>query len=82
MTARAAKLCGMNTALDAVTVRDMLAQFGDYITVADWATVSLAFCFKEKILSDEEFDIQPGVNIKRCEIAQILYNMLGKAKLI
>ena len=82
MTARAAKLCGMDTTLDAATIRDILAPFGDYITVAGWARESLAFCYRGKILPDEEFDIQPTVAIKRCEIAQMLYNMLDKARLI
>ena len=82
MTARAAKLCGMDTDLDTQTGRDILAQFGDYVTVADWAKTSIAFCYREKLLSDEEFEIMPEENVKRCEIAQMLYNMLSKARLI
>ena len=82
MTARAAKLCGMNTDLDAQSIRDTLAQFGDYITVAEWARPSLAFCYSAGILSNEEFDIQPTAAVVRCEIAQMLYNMLKKAKLM
>ena len=82
MTARAAKLCGMKTDLDDATIRDMLAQFGDYVTVADWAKQSMAFCYYNDILSQEEFDIQPSVAIKRCEIAEMLFQMLGKAKLL
>ena len=82
MTARAAKLCGMNTTLDDLTVRDTLAQFGDYITVSDWARESLAFCYQSKILSDEEFNIQPALAARRFEIAQMLYNMLERAKLL
>jgi len=82
MTARAAKLCGININMDDMSVHNTLAQFGDYVTIADWARSSMAFCFDSGILSDEEFDIQPTANITRCEIAQMLFNMLGKAKLL
>ena len=37
MVARAAKLCGMDTEMDTAAIRDMLAQFVDYVQVADWA---------------------------------------------
>jgi len=82
MTARAAKLCGMDTELEAQTIRDTLAQFGDYITVAEWAKAPMAFCYSTGILSDKEFDILPAAAITRAEIAQMLCNMLGKAKLM
>ncbi|MCL1982054.1 MAG: S-layer homology domain-containing protein [Clostridiales bacterium] len=82
MTVRAAKLCGMDTSLEAAAVRDALAQFGDYLTVSDWAREPLAFCYREKILADDGMDILPAAAIKRCEIAQMLYSMLGKAGLL
>ena len=83
MVARAAKLCGMDTDLDAAAVRDMLAQFGDYVTVTEeWAQQSLAFCYSEDILNQSDLDIRPASDILRCEIAQMLYNMLGSAKLL
>ena len=82
MTARAAKLCGMNTTLDSVSVQNMLAQFGDYISAADWARESLAFCYDAKILSQEDFDIQSRIAIKRCEIAQMLFNLLNMSNLL
>jgi hypothetical protein len=45
MVARAAKLCGMDTDKDAAAIRDILAQFDDYRTAADWALGPLAFCY-------------------------------------
>ena len=82
MVARAAKLCGMNTELSAANTRDMLAQFGDYVTVDDWARGSLAFCYQEGILSQSALNIEPARAILRCEIAQMLFNMLSVANLI
>ncbi|MCL1808705.1 MAG: S-layer homology domain-containing protein [Clostridiales bacterium] len=82
MTMRAAKLCGLDTSLDAAAVRDALAQFWDYMTVSSWAREPLAFCYREKILPDDGMDIQPAAAVKRCEIAQMLYSMLGKARLL
>ena len=82
MVARAAKLCGMNTDYTAAAARDILAQFGDYTKTADWARAPLAFCYDQGILDASALNIQPTVAIKRCEIAQMLYNMLSKANLL
>ncbi|MBQ3404691.1 MAG: S-layer homology domain-containing protein [Oscillospiraceae bacterium] len=82
MVARAAKLCGMDTEYSAAAVRDILAQFGDYVKSADWARASLAFCYGRGILDDSVLNIEPTVQIKRCEIAQMLFNLLGGAKLL
>ncbi len=82
MVARAAKLCGMDTAMEAAEVRDVLAQFSDYVKSADWARAGLAFCYDSGILDDADLNINAGVAIKRCEIAQMLYNMLGSAELL
>ena len=82
MVARAAKLCGMDTARDSAAVRDALAQFGDYTTVSTWAREGLAFCYDAGILDASELNIQPKTAIHRCEIAQMLYNMLHSAALL
>ena len=82
MVARAAKLCGMNTDYTAAAARDILAQFGDYTKTSDWARAPLAFCYDQGILDASALNIQPTVAIKRCEIAQMLYNMLEKANLL
>ena len=82
MVARAAKLCGMATDYSASAIRDTLAQFGDYTKTADWARASLAFCYDKGILDGSVMNIEPTQNIKRCEIAQMLCNMLEAAKLL
>ncbi|MBE6997655.1 MAG: hypothetical protein E7427_05750 [Ruminococcaceae bacterium] len=82
MVARAAKLCGMSTDYTTAAARDILSQFGDYTKCADWARSSLAFCYDSGILDDSALNIQPTVAIHRCEIAQMLYNMLEKANLL
>ena len=82
MVARAAKLCGLDTTMDAAATRNMLAQFGDYRSAASWATESLAFCYSAGILDQSDLNIQPTKAILRCEIAQMLYNILVVAELI
>ena len=82
MVARAAKLCGMDTDQTAAAVRTVLASFSDYAETADWAQASLAFCYDSGILDGGASKIRPTVAIKRCEIAQMLYNMLDKAQLL
>ena len=82
MVARAAKLCGLDTEMDAGATKDVLAQFGDYRSVASWAKESLAFCYYTNILDQSALKIEPTKAILRCEIAQMLYNMLTAADLI
>ena len=82
MVARAAKLCGLDTAMDAAATKDMLAQFGDYRSVASWAKEPMAFCYSVNILDQSDLNIEPTKAILRCEIAQMLYNMLTAAELI
>jgi hypothetical protein len=82
MAARAAKLAGLDTGLDATSIRDALAQFGDYTATADWAREPLAFCYGSGIMDSSEFYIRPGDAIKRCEIAEILYRTLEAAALL
>lgn len=82
MTARAAKLCGMKTSYDAVSIRDILAQFGDYVESSAWARESLAFCYDQGVLDKADLNIFPQKDILRCEVAQMLYNLLGSANLL
>ena len=82
MVARAAKLCGLDTAMSAAATKDMLAQFGDYRGVASWAKEPLAFCYSAGILDQSDLNIEPTKAILCCEIAQMLYNMLTAAELI
>jgi hypothetical protein len=82
MVARAAKLCGMDTDMDAGAVRDALAPFADYRTVADWARGPLAFCYAEGVLDDDALEIEPSEAVRRHEIAEMLYRTLKKADLL
>mgnify|MGYP002600660569 FL=1 len=82
MVARAAKLCGLDPSMDEAATKDMLAQFGDYRSVASWAKEPMAFCYSANILDQSELNIEPTKAILRCEIAQMLYNMLTAAELI
>lgn len=82
MITKAAALCGMDTALEEAAVRDLLAQFGDYVHASAWASGSLAFCYQEGILSSDVFNINPKEAVKRGEIAGMLYRMLARAELL
>ena len=82
MVTRAAKLCGMDTEMDALSIRDSLAQFFDYVKAADWSRSSLAFCYNKKIMDNSVMDIKPKETITRAEIASMLYNMLLSANLL
>ncbi len=82
MVSRAAKLCGVDTDLDDGAVRNVLAQFSDYITASTWARGGLAVCYREGILDDPALTIRPKAAVKRCEMAQMLFNLLGTARLL
>lgn len=82
MVTRAAARCGMETKLQDHEVLNTLAQFSDYVTVEQWARASVAFCYKTDILNQQDLNVQPNRAILRCEIAQMLYNLLKQAKLL
>ncbi len=85
MVARAAeKLCGMDAAMDEDGIRFQIAQFTDYVKVSSYARASVAFCFREGILREDEFgeNIEPKEPILRGEIARMFYRLLLKAQLI
>ncbi|MDR2359662.1 MAG: S-layer homology domain-containing protein [Oscillospiraceae bacterium] len=82
MLAGAAELCGIDTILSSFEIRDILAQFGDYTSAADWAREPLAFCYKIGALDESELNIEPTEAVTRAEIANMLYVMLGEADLL
>jgi hypothetical protein len=82
MVARAAKLCGLGADPSDEEIRDGLAQFDDYRTVADWARPALAFCFSEGLIDDSALDIEPEKPATRAEIAEMLYRLLDRAELL
>lgn len=82
MVASAAKLCGMEIDLDESETRDVLSLFEDYVTADTWARPFLAFCYQENILNQEDLLIRPKTAILRCETAQMVFLLLGSAKLL
>jgi S-layer homology domain. len=82
MVARAAKLCGMDTAYTTAQARDVLAQFSDYVKCSSFAIPALAFCYDQGILDDSVLTIQPQKAITRGEVARMICQMLTKANLL
>ena len=82
MVARAAKLCGMDTEYTTAAARDVLSQFSDYVKCSAFAVPGLAFCYDKGILDNSALTIQPQKEILRCEVAQMIYNLLSEANLL
>ena len=82
MVARAASLCGLDTKIDDINARDILAPFTDYIQLESWAKQSYAFCFESNIISDKATEILPLNKITRTEVALMVYNMLDISRLL
>ena len=73
MLARAAALCGFDTAVEDVSaVPD---------TVSDWAGSGVAFCLKNEIMTTAQAQ-QSGVAVLRCEVAQMLCNLLMQTAIL
>lgn len=56
--------------------KELMAQANDGSQVSAWAETSVAYCLGSGIMESGE-NIQPQKSILRCEIAQMIYNMLG-----
>ena len=82
MVARAAALCGMDTEMEPYEIRNALAQFGDYVTIGGWAQESMALCYRSDILDQSDWNVAPARAVLRCEMAQMLYNLLDRAELL
>lgn len=82
MIMRSASLCGMNTEMTKNEIRNILCVFPDYVKASEWSQNALAFCYKEGIMSDDVSRIEPKESVTREEIAELLYNLLDKAKLL
>lgn len=73
MLARAAALCGFDTdADDTAAVPD---------AVSDWAASGVAFCLQSGIMTTPQAE-QPTVFVLRCEIAQMLCNLLMQTAIL
>ena len=82
MTVRAAKLCGLETAVSEAEQGDVLCDYMDYRSIARWAKEAMAFCYKYELLDAAAMDAEPTREILRCEVAEMLYRMLLLANLI
>ena len=67
---------GLDTSVD--DADEILLLFSDGTKVAAYAKEPLAWCYESGILADEG-SIQPAKAILRCEIAQMICNMLDLA---
>ncbi len=82
MVARAAMLCGLDTTLSESQTQAVLSRFSDADSVADWAAPAMAFCYESGILDATDSATGAKQPIKRCEIAEMLYNLLHITELI
>ena len=73
MVARAAKVMGLQPAAE--NAAEILLLFSDGKNVAAWAQDAVAWCYESGILTDSG-TIQPTKAILRCEVAQMIYNLL------
>ena len=82
MIARGAALLGLQTVPDTESTAKVLAYLSDETSISPWARSAAAFCYQEGILSAESGIMNPKEKMKRGEIAEMLYQLLGKASLI
>ena len=82
MTARAAKLCGLDITVNSYTVLDTLCDYTDYRTVASWAQEAMAWCCINGVVDTSVMKLEPTKAILRGEVAEMLYRMLALANLI
>ena len=73
MVARAAKALKLNTAVS--DADEVMALFSDGSKVESWSKEAMAYCATSGIASWNG-SLQPSKAILRCEIAQMVYNML------
>ena len=82
MVARAAKLCGLDTAMSEAAQNDILCDYMDYRQIASWAKEAMAWCYWNEILNPDDMNVEPKRDILRGEVAEMLYRMLVLANLI
>ena len=82
MTIRAAKLCGLDTAMSEAEQNDILCDYMDYRQIASWAKESMAYCYWNELLNTDDLNAEPTREILRGEVAEMLYRMLTLANLI
>ncbi len=76
MLARCAVVLGIDTEMEIITARDILAEYTDYVRTASWAMKELAFCCEKGIIEENGMEISPEKEVDCGEIAQMIYNLL------
>ena len=76
MVARAAKALKLDTKVK--DANEIMALYSDGGTVESWAKDAMAYCALNGI-SSWNGSLQPNKAILRCEIAQMIYNLLHEA---
>ncbi len=76
MCTRAARVFCVAATIKDEQIRNILSQFDDYIEVSAWAREGMAFCYANGILKDDSMEINPRENVKRGEVAYMIYNLL------
>ncbi len=82
MSARAARLCGINASYTSDDMRDILSVYEDYTSVSSWAKDSVTFCIDKGIIEADGMRINPCSYVSRSQMAEILYNILDRANLL
>ncbi len=80
MIARAAALCGLDTAVSVPAA--VLSGYRDSAQADTWAKSALAYCAASGLWASGSDTLSPKRPILRCEIAQILYDLLLSAELL
>ena len=84
IVSRAAALCGLGAGIkfDDTFIRDMLAQFTDYRSAAQWAAEGMAFCCYFHIMDDGNAELKPVELIHVEEAVEMVLRMLSVSQLI
>lgn len=82
MLERVAKLCGNVTDINENKVKDVLAQFDDYMNIVEWSANSVAWCVDNAVMPSDELEIKANEHIKREESAYMLYRVMELSKLV
>lgn len=83
MVDRAATICGLNDSDSGDgKIAAIIDSLNDGDEISSWAKAGVANCYDKGIMPDDSKTIQPKKAILRCEIAQMVYNMLKLANRI
>lgn len=77
MLARASKTLGLSG--EAKDADSALKAYPDAQAASSYAKDALAFCAEHAILEADRTDLKPSEAICRCEVAQMVWNLLAAA---